>query len=87
MEQRAKFEIRDMLPIGITFVVLGVGMTYGLDVMEDVNADMTENSSAYNASQDAIEGVGKIPEKMPQIALVIVAAIIIGILVRYLMVR
>ena len=41
----------------------------------------------YNASGDAITGVGKIPEKMPTIAKVVVAAIIIGILVRYLMVR
>ena len=55
--------------------------------MGDVKSDMTSNSAEYNASVSAIEGVAKIPEKMPLIATVIVAAIIIGILVRYLMVR
>jgi len=82
-----KFEIRDLLPIGLTFVVLGIGLTYGLNVMSDVKDDMTANTSEYNASEDAIDGVSKIPEKLPLIATVIVAAIIIGILVRYLMVR
>ena len=42
---------------------------------------------SYNASVNAIEGIAKLPEKMPIIVNVIVAAIIIGILIRYLMVR
>ena len=82
-----RFDIRDLLPIGLTFVVLGIGLTYGLNVMGDVQSDMTSGSTEYNASGDAIRGVAKIPEKMPLIATVVVAAIIIGILVRYLMVR
>ena len=76
-----------MLPIGLTLVVLGIGIAYGLEVMEDVQADMTPASNAYNATGDAIEGVAKLPNKLPLIVTVIVAAIIIGILVRYLMVR
>ena len=83
----SKFEIRDMLPIGLTFVVLGIGLAYGLEVMGDVKTDLTVDSAEYNATNDAITGVAKIPEKMPTIAKVVVAAIIIGILVRYLMVR
>ena len=96
---KAKFTIQDMLPIGLTLVVLGIGLSYGLNVMEDVQSDMVTNvagcnatdtsacGTAYNASGDAIEGVAKLPEKLPLIVTVIVAAIIIGILVRYLMVR
>jgi len=82
-----RFDVRDLLPIGLTFVVLGIGLTYGLNVMGDVKSDMTSDTYEYNASTDAIKGVAKIPEKMPLIATVIVASIIIGILVRYLMVR
>ena len=85
--KRAKFDIRDLLPIGLTFVVLGIGLAYGLNVMGDVQDDMTSNTAEYNATSDAIDGVSKIPEKLPLIATVIVAAVIIGILVRYLMVR
>ena len=90
MEQRqvSEFEITDLLPIGLTFVVLGIGLAYGLNVMGDVRADFTDTTSAeYNATTNAIKGVSKLPEKMPLIATVVVAAIIIGILVRYLFVR
>jgi non-ribosomal peptide synthetase component F len=85
--QVAKFQVQDILPIGLTIVVTGIGLAYGLDVMGDVKADMTVASAEYNATGDAITGVAKLPEKLPLIVNVIVAAIIIGILVRYLMVR
>jgi len=143
MKKVVKFEIQDLLPIGLTFVVAGIGLVYGLNVVGDIKSDycgdsslehangsvcytcpnsstnhlltgesagnictnMTisatqttyENSSNgtagvdggfdFNASGDAIKGIAKFPEKMPLIATVVVAAIIIGILVRYLMVR
>jgi len=87
MKQIAQFDIGDLLPIGLTLVVLGIGLSYGLNVMEDVKTDMTAGTAARNATEDAITGVAKLPEKMGLIATVIVAAIIIGILVRYLMVK
>lgn len=86
-EIKMKFQVGDLLPIGLTLTVLGIGLTYGLSVMEDVQADQVANSAAYNASTDAIIGVSKLPEKLGLIVTVIVAAIIIGVLVRYLMVR
>jgi hypothetical protein len=82
-----KFEIQDILPIALVLVVTGIGVAYGLNVMGDVKTDMTANSFEANATQDAIEGVAKLPEKMPLIVNVIVAAIIIGLLIRYLMIR
>ena len=134
MEKKVvRFEIQDLLPIGLTLVVAGIGLVYGLSVMSDIGDDYcgdesneylvgetchicpnsshsvfiargvcaNESQSAamsnvssgvnggadWNASKQAILGVAKIPEKMPLIATVIVAAVIIGILVRYLMVR
>jgi len=102
-----KFEVQDMLPIGLTLIVAGIGIVYGINVVGDVRTDMIEGDPNYgqvgcdnathwwnctdaadvNASASAIKGIAKIPEKMPLIATVIVAAIIIGILVRYLLVR
>ena len=137
MKKIVKFEIQDLLPIGMTLVVAGIGLVYGLNVVGDVRDEMclgsrehlytstcfvcpnstyshfTTDSAAgtvcsngsslttegvwnvsatqgggyeWNASQDAVSGIAKFPEKMPLIATVVVAAIIIGILVRYLMV-
>lgn len=85
--KEARFEIADILPIALTFVVTGIGIAYGLNVMGDVRDDMTTGSAERNATVDAIEGVAKLPEKFPLIINVVVAAIIIGILIRYLMVR
>ena len=45
------------------------------------------NSAHYNASVDTIEGVAKFSDKIGLIVTVIIAAILIGLLVRYLMAR
>ena len=92
----SKFQIQDLLPIGMTLVVLGIALAYGLQVMGDVQEDIEiandptwttasgTVTTAGNATGDAIEGVAEIPSKLPTIATVIVAAVIIGILVTYL---
>ena len=98
MEKEYNFEIQDLLTIGLVLVVTGIALAIGLQIMGDVSTDMkTLNSSGgfnageqgyhYNATLETIEGVGKLPEKMPLIATVVVASIILGILVRYLFVR
>ena len=87
LESKNGFQIGDLLGIGMTLVVLGIGLAYGLQILGDVQDDMTADSEEYNATGDAIEGVAKLPEKLPMIVTIIVAAVIIGILVRYLWVR
>jgi hypothetical protein len=85
--KKYNFDIQDMLSIALVLVVTGLAIAFGLNVMGDVQGDMTANSVEANATQKAIEGVAKLPDKFPLIATVVVAAIIIGILVRYLFVR
>ena len=104
-----EFDITDMLPIGMTMVVAGIGIAYGLEILGDMRDDVVSNvalsktcnttlnggtgavytgcGAQYNATADSISATAKIPEKLPMIATVVVAAIIIGVLVRYLMVR
>jgi hypothetical protein len=86
-EVKMEFDIGNLLPIGLTIVVLGIALAYGLQVMGDVQDDMTANSAEANATGDAILGVAKIPDKLPMIVTVVIAAVIIGIIVRYLMIR
>jgi len=81
---RVKFQIQELLGIGMTLIVLGISLAYGLQIMSDVQDDMTVNSTEWNATGDAMEGVAKIPEKLPTIVTVIVASVIIGILITYL---
>lgn len=84
MEEPAKFEIGDMLGIAMTFVVIVIGVSYGLSVTSDVQADFAVGSGEYNATGNGIAALGKFTSKLPLIATVVIAAIIIGILVRYL---
>ncbi|MFO7968680.1 MAG: hypothetical protein R6U15_01025 [Candidatus Izemoplasmatales bacterium] len=91
-----EFNIQDIWPLALVFVVTGIGVAFGLDVMTDVqdefisgevgcNATSTTGcGEAYNATGDAIDGTAKMVEKLPLIATVVVAAILIMILVRYL---
>lgn len=117
MRKVSKFDIKDLMPIGITFVVFGIAIAFGLNVFGDVRTDLGTDSCAdntngftsynsssglcynsslstqsvpgadFNASVDGISGVSKLPEKLPLIATVVVAAVIIGILIRFLFVR
>lgn len=81
-KQVALYDIQDLWPTALVFIVVGIGIAYGLDVLTDVKADFTANSTEANATQDAIDAVAKFPEKMGVLATVIVAAIVIGVLVK-----
>jgi len=60
---------------------------YGLQITGDVQDDMTVDSVEYNATGNTLEAVAEIPEKLPTVVTVIMAAVIIGVLLRYLYVR
>ena len=81
------FQVADLLGVAMTLVVLGIGIAYGLSVMSDVGDDFTSGSIEYNATRDAKLAIAKIPSKLGLIVTVVLAAVIIGILVRYLFVR
>lgn len=83
----AKLGMQDLLPVGLTVVVLGIVLAYGLQVMGETQDDMTVNSHEYNATGLGIQAVAKIPAKLGTVVTVVVAAIIIGILIRYFMTR
>lgn len=85
--QAAKFEVGDLLGIGMTLVVLGIGLAYGLDIMADQQTELIGSADAQGAVNDTITGIAKLPDKLPTIVTIIVAAVIIGILVRYLWVK
>lgn len=110
---KVRFTMNELLGIGMTIVILGIGLAYGIQIMGDVKDDVatcstgftyntsgdicynTTNTSQttatvnieFNASSDAMDGVAKLPEKLPTIATVIVAAVIIGVLVTYIWAR
>lgn len=85
MKGKKGFQVGDILPLAMVIVVAGIGIAFGLNVTGDVQDDMTTDSAEYNATADTIVAVGKFSSKLGIIVTVIVAAILIGILTRYLM--
>lgn len=83
-KQQAKFSLNELLGIGFTLIVLGIAMAYGLDIMSDVQSDFVADSTQYNATADTISAVTNVTSKLPTIATVVVASVLIGILVIYL---
>ena len=83
----SEFRIQDLFGIAMIFVVTGIAIAYGLSVQEDVSSDMTAGTAAKNAADQSINGTAKLAEKMPMIATIVTAAIIIGVLVTYFVVR
>ena len=46
--KKAKFEIRDLMPIAMTLIVAGIGIAYGLQIMGDMKPDMCETDYTYS---------------------------------------
>ena len=80
------FQLEELIGIGMTFIVLGIALTYGLVVMGDVRGDINETTDpeAYEAATTTIESVGQLADAQGLIITVVVAAVILGILVMYL---
>jgi type II secretory pathway component PulF len=79
-----EFELSQMLPIVLVIVVVAIGGAIGLQILTQVGAGFTANSSAANATTSAVTGISTIFSYLPTIGLVLAAVIVIGLLVRYL---
>tara|TARA_Y100000310_G_C20639552_1_gene793110 strand:+ start:548 stop:835 length:288 start_codon:yes stop_codon:yes gene_type:complete len=78
------YQIGDLLPLAITFVVIAVAISLGADVLDDIQGTQDANSTAYNATGYGLQSMNTFAKWLPTIALVIVIAVIIGILIVYL---
>ncbi len=75
------YTLRDLLPIALIMAVAIIATVISANVVSDVQADQVADSVAYNISASGLEGLLELGSWFPTIALVVAAAIIIGILV------
>lgn len=78
----SKYSFQDLLPIGIVFIVLGIALGFGADILGEVRDDIS-STDAQNITNLSMEGLTELGSWLPTLALIIVAAIIIGVVVRY----
>jgi NADH:ubiquinone oxidoreductase subunit 5 (subunit L)/multisubunit Na+/H+ antiporter MnhA subunit len=80
-KRRVAAGLEDLLPAVVAFVLIAIVGAVGALILQNFqsNSSITANSIAYNATGYGLKGVNTIMSYLPLIALVIVAAILIGI--------
>jgi hypothetical protein len=79
-QKKGQMTLTDLAPVAIAFVFVAIVIGVGADVLADINADQAANSVADNATTSGLEGLQELSSWLPTIALVIAAAIVIGVL-------
>lgn len=75
-------DLGDLVPIGVSFVVIAIVLAFGQNILADVKADFTAGSLEANSTGDGQTALDNVSEKLPLLGLVIAAAIIIGVLLK-----
>lgn len=81
-------QLKDLLPIGLLFVILAIALSVGADIVQEVHDDQVTdagggNSTSYasNVSSYGLESVSELGSWTPTIALVVAAAVVITVLI------
>lgn len=82
--KKGQLGIGNLLPIGITFVVLAIALGLGATVLDSVQDGQTAGSYASNITTDGLSSVEEVSSWMPTIALVVVAVVIIGLVMLFM---
>ena len=75
-----RFTINDLGTIAIALVVAAVILGLGATILEKIQGTQTVNKTAFNATGFGLDGMNTMAEFLPTIAIVAVAAIVIGII-------
>jgi len=84
MQNKSGYDVKALAGLAVVFVVIAIILSFGstiLDSLQDNYSD--DNSTAYNATQDGLESLGEFSSWLPTLALIIIAAVIIGVIIRY----
>ena len=71
-----------MSAYALAFVVVAVILGVGATILTQVQTTQTAATTAYNATGYGITGVGTLSQWLPIIAVIVAAAIVIGIIVQ-----
>lgn len=80
-KRRYAIGLDELLPAVVAFVLIAIVGSVGALILQNFqsSSSIPSNSVAYNATADGLKGVSTMMSYLPLIALVIVAAILIGI--------
>ena len=80
MNKKGAFTIQDLSGLGVTLVVTAVVLGIGATILANIQATQTAGSVAANATGYGLAGLNTLSSYLPTVALVAVAAVVIGII-------
>jgi len=85
LKNKLGLTVGDLATIALVFVVAGISLGIGANVLSDIQASVNETEGGVGergtlATQNVTEGISELASWMPTIGLVIAAAIIIGVI-------
>ena len=96
MKKKNGFTVEELLPLSIAFVVVTIAIAMGANVLSQIqagevtgvagcNATVTTGCGySYNATDNGLASLDELSSWLPTIALIVAAAVIIGIIIVYL---
>ena len=81
--KKGQVAIQQLVPIAIAFVVIAVVISMGAKTLGAIRDDMTSDTYERNATVNGLDGLDELGSWLPTIAIVIAAAVIIGVIVVY----
>jgi type II secretory pathway component PulF len=80
------YAVGDLLPLALTFVVVAIAIAIGASVLSNVRSSSTfvANDYGYNATTKGLAAMSTFGNWLPTLALIVIAAIIIGVLIMYM---
>ena len=73
------YNLQDLAPIAITFVVAAIVLGFGAKVLAEISADLTGTSQSI--VDNGTESLNTIGKYLPTLGLIVVAALIISVVV------
>jgi ABC-type Fe3+ transport system permease subunit len=76
--------LNELAGLAVVLVVVTIAISMGALVLAEIQGtdSVTENSTAWNATQEGLSGLDTAAGFLPVIAIVVVAAVIIGIVAK-----
>jgi hypothetical protein len=79
MKMRKSIGLGDLASLTITFVVISIVIGLGATILSGIQDTQTSGTTAYNATGAGISAIGTFSSFLGTIAIIVIAAVIIGI--------
>lgn len=74
-----RFTISDLTGVAIAIMVAAIVLGVGATILDNIQTTQTVNSTGFNTTGSGLTGLNTLASYIPTIALVAVAAIVVGI--------